>query len=299
MNALRIATSEPDSTFHRQAVAIGELWRRDGLASAVTPIFTEGSVENAKLVAAGKAEFGCMAANWLPPAATGGKPFTAALPIRLLTPINSGPLFFAARADSGLEAFADLKGRRVALGVKNSGMVQHAEGMLRAIGLAPGFFEPVYAGASEGASMLAEGTIDAQFQPPIPNIHFSALTAKTPVKVLPFSTAERAAIMAAVPSYAEATIPKNAFPGQRQDATTVAVVNILAVHPDLDAECVRRATAAIVRGADGLAKDNPLFMGLGDLLRKSGDRLVQVLAKAGAAQHPAAAKAFREAGILR
>src|SRR3546814_5679848 len=100
---------------------MGEIWREERLIEKATPLFTGGSVDNAHLVAAGEADFGCMAANWLPSAATGKKPFAKPLPVRLLTPINTGPLFFVAAAASGLRSFADIKGKRVALGIANSG----------------------------------------------------------------------------------------------------------------------------------------------------------------------------------
>ena len=142
LRSITIATSEADSTFHHQALALGEIWRDEGLVDKVTPLFTGGSVENAHLVAAGDADFGCMAANWLPLAATGKKPFTKPLAVRLMTPINSGPLFFVAAAASPLRSFADLKGKRVALGIANSGMVQHIHTQFGALGLPLETIEP-------------------------------------------------------------------------------------------------------------------------------------------------------------
>ena len=298
MAKLRIGTSEPDSTFHRQAVAIGEIWREEGIAESVETLYTEGSVENAEMVAAGRADYACMAANWLAPAATGKPPFKRPLPVRLATPINSGPLFFAARSDSPLQTFSDLRGRRIALGVANSGMVQHFQGMVKALGLSLDQFEPSYVGVAEGARMLAEGSVDAQFQPPIPNIAFTALCERTPVKALPFSAAERKRILEAVPYYAEATIEAKSFRGQTDTVTTVAVVNVLGVHEKAEAEGVYRTVSALIRRADELARRNALFHGLSDLLRQSGRRIIPVLAKAGAAQHPGASRAFKEAGLL-
>ena len=290
--AIVIGTSEQDSTFHHQALAIAEIWREAGLIGGVTPLFTGGSVENAHLVAAGKADFGCMAANWLPLAATGKPPFTAPLPVRLLTPINSGPLFFVAAASSSLRSFADLKGKRVALGIANSGMVQHIHTQFGALGLSLDSIEPVYVNASEGGRMLIDGKVDAVFQMPIPNHHFTALARAMPLRVLPFSDAERQKVLAAVPYYAEATIPQGAFPGHDRDVTTVGVINILGVNVNAPSDWVQALTRAVIDRAGDLAKRNPLFLGLDKLLATAPSRIIAVLDKAGAAQHPGAKAAF-------
>lgn len=292
LRSITIATSEEDSTFHHQALAMGEIWREAGLTDRTTPLFTGGSVENAHLVAAGKADFGCMAANWLPLAATGQPPFRAPLTVRLLTPINSGPLFFVAAASSPLRSFADLAGKRVALGIETSGMVQHIHSMFRALNLPLDSIRPVYVNASEGGEMLIAGEVDAVFQMPIPNVHFTKLAQRLPLRVLPFSSDERKRIMDAVPYYAEAVIAKGAFPGHERDVTTPGVINILAVHSNAPEEWVYQLTRAIITRAKDLAERNPLFRGLDKLLADAPSRIIPVLEKAGASQHRGAKRAF-------
>ena len=292
LRSITIATSEENSTFHHQALAIGEIWRAAGLIAQAQPLFTGGSVENSHLVTAGKADFGCMAANWLPLAATGTAPFRAPLPLRLLTPINSGPLFFVAAAASPLRNLADLAGKRVALGIENSGMVQHIHSMFRALKLPLDTIQPVYVNASEGGEMLIAGQVDAVFQMPIPNVHFTKLAQRLPLRVLPFSSDERKRIMSAVPYYAEAVIAKGAFPGHDQDVTAPGVINILAVHANAPEEWVYQLTRAIITGAKDLAERNPLFGGLDQLLAAAPRRIIPVLEKAGASQHRGAQRAF-------
>lgn len=292
LRTIAIATSEKDSTFHHQAVALGEIWREAGLVDQATPLFTGGSVDNANLVAEGKADFGCMAANWLPLAATGKPPFRAPLPVRLLTPINTGPLFFVAAASSSLRSFADLKGKRVALGIENSGMVQHIHSQFRALNLPLDWLQPVYVNASEGGEMLIAGKVDAVWQMPIPNIHFTSLAKRLPLRVLPFSADERQRIMAAVPYYAEATIPKGAFPGHDQDVVTPGVINVLAVHANAPDDRTEKLTRAVIARAGDLAKRNPLFLGLEKLLAEAPSRIIPVLEQAGAPQHQGAMRAF-------
>ena len=239
-----------------------------------------------------------MAANWLPLAATGKAPFRAALPVALLTPLNCGPLFFVGRADSDLRSFDDLKGKRVALGPRNSGMVQHIHSIFRALGRPLTWFEPVYVTAGAGSDMLVAGEIDAVWETPIPSPHFARLTAALPVRVLPFAATQRRTILADVPYYAETTIAKGAFPGHDIDMPTVAVINILAVAARADDELIYRAAQSFIAHRADLPGRNALFAGLDKLLSEAGQRIIPTLAKAGAALHPAAARAFRDAGLL-
>ena len=293
-----VATSEADSTFHRQAVALGEMWKDAGLVDAVEPLFTSGSVENAHLVSEHKATCGFMAANWLPLAATGKPPFKAALPVRLMTPINTGPLFFVTRADSKLESFDDLRGKRVAIGHENSGMVQHIHTIFGALGLPLDTIEPVYCNIGPGHKMLLAGEVDAQWQPPIPNIQFDEINRQTALKVLSFSPSQRKTVLDKVPYYAETVIPRGVIRGHDRDSTELAVVNILTVHADDDEETVFRRTHAIITHANDLSRRNALYRGLERLLQESGKRIIPVLDKAGAPQHPGAARAYRTAGYL-
>jgi TRAP-type uncharacterized transport system substrate-binding protein len=175
-------------------------------------------------------------------------------------------------------------------------MVQHIHTIFRALGLSLDWFEPVYSHTRPGNQLLAEGKIDAQWQPPIPNVQFAELNAQTPLKVLSFSAEDRKRIIDTVPYYAEATIPKGVIRGHERDSTEVAVVNVLAVHADDDTDTVFRRTRAIIEGADDLARRNPLYRGLDRLLADAARRIIPVLAKAGAAQHPGAARAFAEMG---
>jgi uncharacterized protein len=293
-----IATSEPDSTFHRQAVALGEMWKDSGLVDGVDLLMTSGSVENAHLVSDRKAAYAFMAANWLPLAATGKAPFAKALPIALMTPINTGPLFFAARADSRLDTFDDLRGKRIALGHENSGMVQHIHTIFSALGISLSDIKPVYCHIGPGNQMLAAGEVDAQWLPPIPNVQFTELNHQTPLKVLSFSPGQRETILKKVPYYAEAVIPGGTIRGHDRESIEIAVVNILTVHAHDDEDTVCRRSRAILSHANDLARRNSLYRGLDKLLREAGKRIIPVLAGAGAPQHPGAARAYREAGYL-
>ena len=90
----------------------------------------------------------------------------------------AGVVFFIVRAGSDIRTVADLRGRRVAVGMKTSGMVQHAHNIFGVLGLSFSDFTPVYLDFAAGADALALGEVDAQFQCPIPNRVMSDLVAR-------------------------------------------------------------------------------------------------------------------------
>ena len=71
-----------------------------------------------------------MASNWIGGAYRGDAPFAHKIAIRSVTPANSGAMFLVVREDSSLHLVRDMVGKRVAIGLKGSGMVQHTHTIL-------------------------------------------------------------------------------------------------------------------------------------------------------------------------
>src|SRR3989454_7720522 len=167
---IRIGTSERDGTFYSQGRVLKTLFeRRPALAPVEVMECKAASTENANRLHAGAIEFGFMASNWIGRARNSEAPFTQPLDLAMAAPMNAGPLFFIARAQSPIRSFADLRGRRIAVGPRRSGMVQHAHVIFGALGLSFSDFAPVYLAFAAGAEALAAGEIDAQFHCPSPN----------------------------------------------------------------------------------------------------------------------------------
>src|SRR6202140_3658367 len=163
--SVRIGTAERDSTFLSQGFALKTVLDRVP-ALAPVDISTSGqaSVENANRLAADDIDFGFMASNWPGPAKNGEAPFTQKIDLRMVAPMNAGPLFFIARADSDLRTVTDIRGRRLVVGPEKSGMAQHTRVILGALGLTFSDLTPMYLDFAAGAEALAGGEADAQLQ---------------------------------------------------------------------------------------------------------------------------------------
>jgi uncharacterized protein len=271
---VRIGTSERDGTFHSQGKALATLLdRRPQLAPVAVLESKSASVDNARRLAAGEIEFGFMASNWIGRAQRGEAPFDAPIDLRMAAPMNAGPLFFIARAAAPILSVGDLRGKRVAVGLATSGMVQHVHAIFGALGLSFADITAVHLDFAAGADALAAGTVDAQFQCPIPNQVMTDLAARVDLQIIPYAPGEMETVLRAVPFYRTAIIHAHAIRGLDHQVPQIAVVNVLATHARVAESTVRAVVAAVIEGAGELARLNPLFVGLPDLfepLRREG-----------------------------
>ena len=297
---LRIGTAEPNSTFLSQGQALKTVLERNpALRPVEVSVSKTASVENANRLAADAIDFGFMASNWIGRAKNGEPPFAQEIALRMVAPMNAGPLFFIARADSALHSVADLRGRQLAVGAERSGMAQHARVILGALGMSFDDFLPAYLDFAAGADALARGDIDAQLQCPIPNAVMTALADRIAVRVLPYPPGDLDKVLGAVPFYRRVTMRKGAIRGLDADLAQVAVVNVLVTHAHTDAELVRDVTAAVVAAREELPRLNPLFTGLAELfepLRRDGTSALEF---GGVPLHEGALAAYRDAGLLK
>jgi TRAP transporter TAXI family solute receptor len=216
----------------------------------------------------------------------------------MAAPMNAGPLFFIVRAETPIRSFSDLRGRRVAVGPRTSGMVQHALGIFSALGMSFSDISPAYLDFAAGAHALAAGEVDAQFQCPIPNAVMTDLAERIALRVLPYAAGELETVMQAVPYYRRAVMREGAIRGLDADLPQLAVVNVLVTHPRVPEAVVREAVAAIVASGEELGRLNPLFVRMAELFQPLRSQGAAALEFGGVPLHPGALRAYREAGLL-
>src|SRR4029450_5054878 len=153
--AIRIGPAERDGTFHSQGLTLKVLLERCWSLGPIEVLeSSSASIENANRLHGGEIELGFMASIGIAGAKNGEPPFVQPIDVRMVAPMNAGPLFFIARAESDIATVADLRGQRVAVGMKTSGMVQHAHNIFGVLGLSFSDFAPVYLDFAAGADAL-------------------------------------------------------------------------------------------------------------------------------------------------
>ena len=296
---IRIGTSERDGTFYSQGRALKSVFeRRAALAPVEVLASNSASVENANRLHSGAIEFGFMASNWVGRAKNGEMPFERPIDLAMVAPMNAGPLFFIVRKESPIRSFSDLRGRRVAVGLRTSGMVQHAHGLFGALGMSFSDFTPVYLDFAAGADALAMEDVDAQFQCPIPNAVMTALAQRLSLRVLPYRRDEFEAVLRAVPYYRRTVMRAGAIRGLDADLPQIAVLNVLVTHRRVPDAIVQEAVEAIAMSCDEIGRANPLFAGLQELFEPLRSQGPAALEFGGVALHPGALAAYREVGLL-
>ena len=296
---IRIGTSERAGTFNSQGLALKAVFERHKSLKPIEVLESNSaSIENASRLQAGEIEFGFMASNWIGRARNGEAPFAQPIDIRMVAPMNAGPMFFITRSESDIFSVSGLRGRRVAVGMETSGMVQHAHNIFGVLGMTFEDFTPVYLDFAAGAAALAKGEVDAQFQCPIPNKVMMDLAARIDLRVLPYGASDLEALVKAVPYYRATIMRKGAIRGLNVDVPQIAVVNILATHARMPEGIVRDAVAAVLAGAEELGRLNHLFVGLSDLFAPLRTKGPAALEFGGVPLHPGALRAYREAGLV-
>ena len=263
--AVRIGTAEEGGTFHSQGMALKTMLEA-GVLDQVEVVATEGaSIGNARRLGDGSLEFGLMAANWVGLARRGEPPFDATIELRVVAPMNAGPIFFIVPAESPLYGIMELRGRRVAVGREGTGMVQHAVSILNAIGLGCDQIDPVYLDFAEGAEALAAGEVDAQIQCPLPNQVMTDLMQRIAIRPLFYRGNELMRTLEEAPHYRETVLPRGSIPGLERDLPQVAVMNLLMTSTRANPALVQNVARAIHARAAMLGAANPLFQDLASL----------------------------------
>ena len=298
---IRIGTGERGGTFHTQGLALKAVLDRIPQTAGVEVVESPAgiSIENANRLDAGDIDFGVISAPWVVAASQGTAPFMHAIDLCIAAPMNLGPNFFICRADSKLRKVADLRGKRVAVGMKDGGMAPHAEAVFAALGIGPGDLERVYVDFAEGAEMLATGAVDAQFQCPVPNRVINDLSERVLLRVLSYDPAHLDAALKAIPHDRRIMMKRGALRGLDQDLPQLGVLNLLVTHARTDAATVERVVRAIVLAAPELGRIDPLFAGLADLLDMFRHNSKVRPEFGGVELHPGAVRAYRELGFLR
>ena len=295
----RIGTADTGGTFDTQGMAIAEVFNESRLPEERCELArSSASIDNANRLDRGEIEFGFMASNWVPRAGRGTAPFDHPIGLRMVSPANAGPIFFVTLADAPVENVADLAGRRVAVGARDSGMTQHVHTLCDALGIPFSDFTPVYMGFPEGADALVAGEVDIQFQCPIPNAVMTDLSERARVKVVPYREEQIEHVLSQVPFYRRVIMRRGVFRGVVEDIPQIAVLNVLVTHERVDEDLVHAFVSTLVRNTGRLARINPLFEGLDELFESLRTQGPGALELEGVSLHPGALRAYRDAGCL-
>lgn len=151
------------------------------------------------------------------------------------------------RADAGINAIEDLKGKKVAVGAAGSGTEANARQILNTFGVQySDLGQAAFLSFSEAEAGLRDNTIDAAFiTSGTPTAAVINMANSINVKVLPVAGPNATTLMNNFKHYAVATIPANTYKNQTEAVETVAVRAMIVVRKDLPDTLVYNMTKAL------------------------------------------------------
>lgn len=217
-----------------------------------SPDPTPGSVCNLVALAEGQIDFALVRSDAHHSAVNGTGPFTAAGPnpdLRSVLALYPEPLTRLARRDARINGLADLAGRRVNLGPRNSGTRATAARLLAALELTEESFAAARA-LPTGAALeqLCAGGLDAVLVIfGHPNALIARALADCDADLVPVAGPAIDAHLAANADYTRAEIARGTYSGQGRAVPTFSVTATLMTRADKNPEVVA-ALAGLVAG---------------------------------------------------
>jgi uncharacterized protein len=291
--SIAILTGSTSGVYYPLGHAISAIFLKaiPGARSSVQ--VTQGSVENLKLMEEGDGELAfvlgdALAAAWKGDAEAGFR--TPLSKLRGVAAIYRNYVQLVVSERSGIKTLADLKGKRVSVGPKQSGSELNARAIFTAAGLSYGDFARTdYLPFGQSAKMIEKGELDATLQSAGLGVDsIRQLGTSLPIRLLeiPKDVVTKINNPAIVPS----VVPARTYEGQTTDVETAAIVNFLITREGVSAETVYAMTRAIFSNLPQLVQTHPAASGI-----SIKDAMVGIPLPL----HPGAERYFREVGILR
>lgn len=259
-----------------------------------TAMASNGSVANVNGIAGGSIESGFSQSDVAYWAYTGtgvfeGKPAIDGL--RSIANLYPESIHIVARADSGIESVADLKGKKVSLDEPGSGTLVDARLILAAYGLTEQDIEPEYLKPNQAADLMRDGNMDAFFfVGGFPAGAIAELATSRAIKLVPITGDQADAVIREYGFFAKNTVPGGTYAGVADDVQTLAVGAQWITGASQPDDLVYEITKALWNENSRKLLDSGHAKG-------KEIRLETALDGIGVPLHPGAERFYREAGL--
>lgn len=255
---------------------------------------TSGSVDNCKLIHAGKADMALIMADIGYDALKGTGRFkaTGPLPLRTIAVVYPNYMHFVTLDGVGVQSLTDLKGKRVSTGSPGSGTEVKAMRVLESYGInGEKELRRDRLGVAESAGALKDRKIDAfAWDGGLPTAAVLDLAATPGVKIKVLSNADHLdkLVQKYGPVYYKQLIPKAIYPGMDGDVPVTVVANLLVCSAKMETELVYKILKSLVENQPDLVA-----------VHREARNFTLASATVGSSLpfHPGAVKYYQEKGI--
>ncbi|MBT5030728.1 MAG: TAXI family TRAP transporter solute-binding subunit [Proteobacteria bacterium] len=230
---LRLGTASLGGAYYPLGQSIANLVNKYGGGVRMVPLVTAGSLQNPRSLMQDEIEVGITNADLAYFAVNGLPPYTDKLALRSLGVLHPSVLQMVTLADSPLNTFEDIRGKRVAVGPANGGTLAFLEVLLREHDMTIDDISSNYLSYTDGFSQLADGNVDASFGLiGVPGAAISQLRASEEIKFLDIDESIMSTILEKYPYYRSFSISRDTY-NTAENAVALGVSNLLIVREDL------------------------------------------------------------------
>ncbi|MCG8380917.1 MAG: TAXI family TRAP transporter solute-binding subunit [Gammaproteobacteria bacterium] len=257
---------------------------------------TGGSVYNLNTIRAGELDMGVAQSDWQFHAYNGTSKFAdkgANKDLRAVFSVHPEPFTVVARADAGIQSFADLKGKRVNVGNPGSGQRGTMEVVMEAMGWSMSDFKLASElKSAEQSKALCDNKVDAiVFTVGHPSGSIKEATTACDAVLVPVAGDAISKLVKDNDYYRKATIPGGMYRGNSDDVVTFGVGATFVSSSKVPEDTVYHVVKAVFENFDSFRKLHPAFANL-----KKEEMVKDGLS---APLHAGAAKYYKEAGLIK
>ncbi len=291
---LSIATGGTGGVYYPLGGGMANIISKNIPNTEATAEVTAGSVDNCKLIQAGKADMALIMADIGFDALKGTGRFKAsgAIPLRTIAVVYSNYMHFVTGEGTGIKTVADLKGKRVSTGSPGSGTEVKTMRVLESYGVdGEKDIKRDRLGVAESAGALKDRKIDAfTWDGGLPTAAVLDLAATPGIKIKILNNADHLDKLGQKygPVYFKLNIPKVTYPNMDADVQVVGVANLLVCSEKMDAGLVYNIIKTLLDYQPDLVA-----------VHKEAKNLTFATAPIGSSLpfHPGVIKYFQEKGI--
>jgi TRAP transporter TAXI family solute receptor len=296
---IRIATGTPGGAYYVMGAVLAEALNKSGRVNSATAEASSGAIESSRLMSSGEITIGGMDAPLVIAGLRGQAPFKDKVSYLTVAPLGYWALFFIGLESSNITSLEQIKGKRIAIGAKGSGMEAHARYFFNALGWSFDDIRPVYQAFGPGAASTREGKVDLQFQCCIPNGGLTELTELSRTRVVATPPELLQKMLGTEGLYTQSILKKGALRGHDTDLPVVSIqIGWFAV-PTLPEETAYIIMKTMLENIEQFAERSPQYRSAKELFDDARAKSQPSLLEMGAPLHPGSVRAFREAGIIK
>ena len=289
-----IGASSVGGSYYLYSGGVATLVNRNTDDLVATARTTRGSVENVRLLHAGRIEFAFSGADSVYQIRTGLPPFkgAASTKIRGIARIDAAPMHMVTMADSGIKKFKDLAGKKVSVGAAGSGTAAMGELVLKAYNMMDSV-KIQKLGFEESASNMRDGNLDAfNGASALPMPAVADLSTLHKIRILEISDQAIAKVGKQNPAIGKFVIPGGTYKGVDKDVVTIAAASTFVTRADMDEDAVYRLTKLFMTG-----KSKKYMQSVYRAWNPTpGEDLFKSM---GVPMHPGAVRAYKELGLMQ